>query len=339
MKILIKLFQVFLFVFFFWAIVGCTSNDFDIDVSKIEINNKWVRFDSLIFENHPDSVAMNAAQLVNQYPQFAPLYFTNVIKVGNIQTREFHNLFTLFLVEYDIRKAYEKSKEVFKNFKTQKKLFNNALRRYHYYYPQVKIPDIYLMISGFNQSVVVDEGIIAIAIDKFLGENTRFYQQLQIARFLQKRMTLEAMPFEVIRGWLSTEFAFNDSVPTLVSHMIHHGKLLYMMDALFPKSKDFEKIGYAPTDITWCEKSEKDVWLYMMDKKVLFDTNPMLIRKFVEEAPFTTPFSKDSPGRVGQWIGWQIVKSYMKKNNRVTLQQLMQNNNYHEILMQSGYNP
>lgn len=333
----------YLFILLFLTITAafssCSKNNFDVDIADIELNNKLVRFDSLLFTDHPDSAVLNAGALLNKYPHFASLYFNKVIKVGDMQTKEFYNLLTLFLVEYDIRQAYEKSQEHFANFAPYKTKINDAFKHYKYYYPQASIPDIYLMISGFNQSVVVDEGLLAIALDKFLGEDTRLYSQLQIARFLRRRMTPNAMPYEVIRGWLSTEFAFNDSVPTLISHMIHQGKLVYMMDALFPQSKNFMKIGYTPTDVAWCEKSEKEVWLYMMDKKILFDTNPMLIRRFIEEAPFTAAFNKNSPGRVGQWMGWQIVKSYMKKNSNLTLQELMQNTDYHQILMQSGYNP
>jgi hypothetical protein len=60
---------------------------------------------------------------------------------------------------------------------------------------------------------------------------------------------------------------------------------------------------------------------------------------YLNEAPFTAPVSQDSPGRVGTWVGWQIVKSYMDKNKNVSLQQLVSENNYQQLLEKSDYRP
>jgi uncharacterized protein YjaZ len=58
------------------------------------------------------------------------------------------------------------------------------------------------------------------------------------------------------------------------------------------------------------------------------------------EAPFSKFYidiDKESPGRIGVWLGWQIVRSYMN-NNEVTLQQLLQTN-AEEIFNKSKYKP
>lgn len=318
---------------------SCHSNDFKVDLTGVNPRQKVVRFDSLLFEGEPDSVALNINEIVNKYPEFSELYFKRIIKVGSPETREFFDLFTLFLSDYDIRMAYQKSKELFENFMPYKKSIYKAFRHYQYYFPEKNVPDIYLMMSGFNQSLVMSENILAISLDKFLGENARYYDQLQISRYLRKRMKPEVVPYEAVKGWLVTEFPYNDSVKNLVSHMIYHGKILYMMDAFFPKAADSLKIGYSAREYNWCMNSEDEVWLYMMDKKILFDSDHMLIRRFIEAAPFTGPFGKHSPGRVGQWIGWQIVRSYMDAHPKVTIPELMQKENYQQILAESQYNP
>jgi uncharacterized protein YjaZ len=58
---------------------------------------------------------------------------------------------------------------------------------------------------------------------------------------------------------------------------------------------------------------------------MLYDTDATLARRFIYPAPFSKfylEFDNETPGRVGAWIGWQIVRSYMK-NNTVPLQQLL----------------
>jgi uncharacterized protein YjaZ len=59
----------------------------------------------------------------------------------------------------------------------------------------------------------------------------------------------------------------------------------------------------------------------------------------MNDAPFTAPVSQDSPGRLGTWLGWQIVESYMSKNPKATLTDLMKINNYQKMLEASGYRP
>jgi uncharacterized protein YjaZ len=33
---------------------------------------------------------------------------------------------------------------------------------------------------------------------------------------------------------------------------------------------------------------------------------------------------ESSPGNIGQWIGWRIVQQYAQKNEKLTLQQVLQ---------------
>jgi uncharacterized protein YjaZ len=56
------------------------------------------------------------------------------------------------------------------------------------------------------------------------------------------------------------------------------------------------------------------------------------------------PFSKfyleidnESPGRVGQWIGWQIVRSFMQ-NNKVSMQEMIKMD-AKELFEKSKYKP
>jgi hypothetical protein len=320
-------------------ISACSGNRFDVDVKDIKMDMKVNRFDSLLFTKHPDTVALNINEIISEFPEFSELYFQKIIKVGSPYSKDFYDLFTLFLSEYDIRMAYEYSLNIYADFQLFKQKIQDAFKYYKYYFPDKQVPEIYVMMTGFNQSIVIADNTLGIGIDKFLGSDARFYNQLQISRYKRIRMSPEIMPYEAVKGWLYTEFPFKDSVDNLVSNMVYQGKILYLMDALFPKALDSMKIAYTKDEMIWCEKSEDDMWLYMMDKKILFENDMMLTRRFIADAPFTGPFGQQSPGRAGQWIGWQIVRSYMNKNKAVTIPELMANDDYQKLLLQSGYNP
>ena len=102
---------------------------------------------------------------------------------------------------------------------------------------------------------------------------------------------------------------------------------------------DSLKIGFRKEQLNWCMAHESEMWNYLIEKKMLFSGDRMGQVRFINPAPFTAPFGQKSPGRTGVWLGWQIVKSYMKKNSKVSLKALMENNDYHKILNDSGYSP
>jgi len=65
----------------------------------------------------------------------------------------------------------------------------------------------------------------------------------------------------------------------------------------------------------------------------------MDIIRYINASPTTSGFPLDSPGRTGVWIGWQIVRKYMKNFPETTLSELMQNSDYQQILNDSKYFP
>lgn len=320
------------------VISGCTNNKFDINITK-KVTQKVIRFDNLLFKKNPDSTVMQVPELVKTYPNFCSLYFNRIIKIGDPSQSKFYDGLSLFLSNYDYRMSYVESQRLFGDFSKYKAQFIDAFSRYKYYFPNKVCPNIYLMISGFNEAISLSDSILGISVDRFLGKNSHFYEQLQTPKYLRKRMSPKLMVTEGVRGWIISEFPFDDSLNTLVSQMVYYGTVLYTMDALFPKLADNKKIGFTKDEILWCKKSKKSIWEYLMDKKLLFSSDRLMIKKFIAPAPFSGPFPKESPGRVGQWIGWQIVRKYMDKHPNVTLQQLMNNHNYHKILVQSRYNP
>ena len=126
----------------------------------------------------------------------------------------------------------------------------------------------------------------------------------------------------------------------LISAMIYYGKQLYMKDLLLPEHTDAEKIGYTPTQLAWCEDFESYIWRYFIENKLLYDTDSKLPSRFITPAPFSKFYleiDNDSPGRVGQWLGWQIVRSFME-NNDVSAQEMLKLD-ARQIFERSRYKP
>jgi uncharacterized protein YjaZ len=122
--------------------------------------------------------------------------------------------------------------------------------------------------------------------------------------------------------------------------MIYYGKQLYLKDILLPDYSDAEKIGYTPAQDQWCKENESYIWRYFIDENLLYDSDSRLPNRFINIAPFSKFYleiDNDSPGRVGQWIGWQIVRSFMK-NNEVSLNDMLKLDSK-ELFEKSKYKP
>jgi uncharacterized protein YjaZ len=121
---------------------------------------------------------------------------------------------------------------------------------------------------------------------------------------------------------LATDYAqkyiFQSQRKTLLDEMIYFGKELYFKDMMIPFKTDAEKIGYTQDQLDWAISNESYIWRYFIEKELLYSTDSSLPNRFVAPAPFTKFYlelDSESPGRLGQYIGWQIVRSYMDQNN------------------------
>ena len=122
--------------------------------------------------------------------------------------------------------------------------------------------------------------------------------------------------------------------------MIYAGKQLYLKDILLPEITDYDKIGYKPEQLKWCQENESYMWSYFIEDKLLYSSESKLANRFINLAPFSKFYleiDNQSPGRVGTWIGWQIVRSFMEKNP-VSISQLM-TIDATELFQKSKYKP
>jgi len=151
-------------------------------------------------------------------------------------------------------------------------------------------------------------------------------------------MKKEKIVPDVITALAIAEFPYNDSLDNVLNRMIYNGKIMYFLDQILPETHDSVKISYTPTQLEWCTQSESEMWTFLVENKILFKSDYMEIKRYFDDGPFTASFPRQSPARTGIWLGWQIVRSYMK-NNTVSLNELMLDKDYQKILNLSKYRP
>ncbi|MFO7829223.1 MAG: hypothetical protein R6V23_11410 [Bacteroidales bacterium] len=319
---------------------NCAKKDkFDVDISDIDIEIEIKRLDKDLFEIELDEIDEQVPFLIDKYGEFLEIYSNNVINIGNPYNKAYPEYLTGFLTDYTMHQVHEEVMNRFPDVDFLEEELTRAFKYYSYYFPNRLIPAVYSFQGGFNQSIVVADSILAFGTDKYLGTDVDFYDRLGLAKYLQRNMTPAKIPTDAMRAWAMTEFVYNDSINNLVNNMIYQGKLQYFLDAMFPETDDSLKFGFTGEQVKWCEKNEKPMWDNLVEQKLLFSTDYMTINSYINPAPFTTGFPRQSPGRAVVWLGREIVHRYMERHPEISLEELMMDDDYQQILTKSRYEP
>ena len=201
------------------------------------------------------------------------------------------------------------------------------------------IPQVYTCVTGFNQSITTSGNLLVIGLDKYLGENDNYYARLGIPAYQSRLMSREYIPTDAVRAMGYAYFPKNDSIFNLASEIIYEGRNYYFAGQLLPSVPDTILFGFTKKQLDWCKASRADMWRFLVEQKLLFTNERMHIVKLINPSPHTTYFSPDSPGRAAVWLGYEIVKAYMKENPETSLKNLMNEPDYRNILNGSRFRP
>ncbi|NDV46887.1 hypothetical protein D0T49_07480 [Paludibacter sp. 221] len=314
------------------------SNRFKINVNKSRVNVDIKRFDKDLISIAPSDINEGVKELYNKYPDFFPLYVESILSVPPSDTTRVTELIDSFLTDSVFQRVNNDVQSKYDDIGDIEKSISTAYTYIHHYFPQIHLPEVYFFVSGFNLSIMMEDEIAGMGVDMYLGSDYPLYQDLTY-RYMVNSMKRDNLAPDLISALLFSTFRMDSGEGRLLDNMLYRGKVMYLLSVCMPDEKPGNLIGYTPEQIKWSESNERKVWASIIDQKHLFSTDSFLIRKYVIDAPFTSPISQESPGRLGTWMGWQIIKSYMQNNKNVTLQELMKENDYQKVLEESGYRP
>ncbi|WP_298304688.1 gliding motility lipoprotein GldB [Flavobacterium sp.] len=292
-------------------------------VEEIPVEMKVVRFEQAFFDAKPE----NLADVKAEYPEFFPEGTPDAVWIDKMQHPQW-------------RELYQEVEKKYKNFSLQQSEIEDLFKHIKYYFPTIKTPTIYTVISEMdnNSKAIYANDKLVIALELYLGKDHKFYSEFPA--YLRQNFEQRQMLPDIV-----SSFAFgvlpNPKDKDLLSMMISSGKELYLKDILLPEYSDAERIGYSEDQIKWSKENESYIWEYFVNDKLLYSTDSKLANRFINVAPFSKFYleiDNESPGRIGQWVGWQIVRSFMENNPKVTIQDLIKMNEK-DIFELSKYKP
>jgi hypothetical protein len=320
-------------------LVSCSkSSRFEINTNKNRVEVKIHRFDKDLLSIDSTNMKPGVDSLYARYPEFIQDFTDNILDTASTDTVAVRNLLHKYITDSTFSAVNKKTLETFKDISDIETKVSDAYTYIHHYFPNVTLPEVYFYVSGLNRAVMMNEKFIGIGTDFYLGTDFPIYRSMTYD-YLIYNMRRECLATDLVSTTLFRMFVMDSQNYRLLDNMLFRGKVMYLLSVIMPKEKPEVLMGYSPEQWKWSKKYEKEIWASMIDNKHLFSTDVILIRKYMNEAPFTAPVSQESPGRLGTYIGWQIVKSYMDKNVKVSLTDLMSDNNYQKMLEKSGYRP
>lgn len=310
-------------IIIFFLVLNCgKENKLEINVSDIEIKTTIKRFDQEFYTGS----SSNLAELKNKYPYLFPKQNHDSIWIHKMR-------------DHDEQELFAETQTVFSNFDEEKEKLTDLFKHIKYYYPDFKAPTIITLLTNvdYENKVVYADSLLFISLDMYLGNDSKIYQDFPA--YIKNNFKKSHLIVDVAEAISNVQIPYSTN-RSFVSRIIQEGKKKYLLDAYLPNIPDTEKMGYSPDQLDWALLNDEDVWKYFVQNKLLFSTDQELTRRFIDDAPFSKFYQandSETPGKIGVWFGWQIIRSYME-NNDTSLQELMKMNN-EEIFKKSKYKP
>ena len=185
----------------------------------------------------------------------------------------------------------------------------------------------------------VSDSLIVIGLDYYLGPEAK-YRPINMFQYILRRYAPEyIVPSIMLLYGISSSYNHTDvSDNTVLADMIAYGKSFYFAKQMMPCTPDSVLIWYTSEEIEGVNANANVIWAHFVENEVLFETNHEVKRKYIEDRPKTYDIGDKAPGRIGTWLGWEIVRTYMKEEG-TSLPELMEEKEPQRIFKASKYRP
>ncbi|OAB76053.1 gliding motility lipoprotein GldB [Cochleicola gelatinilyticus] len=290
-------------------IFGCNSESkIEKEIDTIPISVSIIRFDRAFSETTSETLPA----LKKEYPVFFPKQIPDSIWVRKINDT--------------LQKQLEA--EVLKQFPNGEKLQNelhSLFQHIKYYFPKFRAPTVVTTTSDvdYRNKVIVADTSLIIALDTYLGSEHPFYAGVQ--EYISQNMKPSQIGPDVASAY-AYQLIPRPKGRAFLEEVMYFGKQLYLKDLWLPEVSDAEKIGYTEAQWKWAEENETEIWRNFIENEYLYSTDPKLSARFIAKAPFSKFYleiDNESPGMIGRYLGWKIVRAYME-NNTIEINELLQ---------------
>lgn len=324
-----KTFVLILFLFAFF--ISCENNPLLVDISETQVKINYINVDRAFFDASLSETKTKHDHFIDSLD---PLYLFEIQQ--NLRVHESDTLYKAIHRFYhsEYIQALEKAKSAIQpNLSSLQERANKAFRYLHFHFEKMPIPRQIIYMNKLFSNIHCSDSAASIGLESYLPRDNDVLDKIpknQLYEWQRERMDKEFMPRDLAMNWVQVHL-FEEIDKKLAEHIVQAGKILYVLNAAFPEAEPRYILRYSEEDLTWALNHEQMVWDYLVKEQLLFKNNRRDKANFLNAGPKTVGLPEEAPDRLGQFLGYRMVKKYMHQNKALSLPELLQLN-YNEIL-------
>jgi hypothetical protein len=336
------------------SLLGCEGASVKApDVTHIDVKLNTRRFDRELYAIDTNAMALGLTQLHTNYPDFLDFFLDTVMGFGirgrysdtaagvRIGLRE-------YITYSDYRNLQATIANTFPDTKADDAGIAQGFRYMKHYFSSAKVPRIFYINQVLQgaPAFCVDTSLCCISLDMFLGIEYPPYRSIGINAYQAPKLERNYIPVALFSALYQSAFPFRTTDRSLLDLMLQRGREQYYLHCLLPTTPDSVLFGFTANQVQWCEKNEALIYNYLISQNLLYNRSERAIMPYVSDGPFArglgaaTDEGKPTPGNVGSWVGYKMVKEYMSKHPKLSLSQLLtQQTEPANFLQDANYKP
>ena len=172
-------------IFFCFFLSSCGTNKFDVDISDIQIDIKFDRFEKDLISKGYGSTKERTEFLQEKYGSFYDYFCGQALRIDPPGTPAHEIGLDRFISHPSFSELFDDVDGNFKDLSELEAKLIDDFKRYKYHFPEKMIPAVYTYVSGFNFSIIRTDSAIGVGLDLYI--DTLDYTRLQYPSYVARK--------------------------------------------------------------------------------------------------------------------------------------------------------
>lgn len=315
-----SIYAILIIAVFFYS---CKSNPLDVELDNYEVKIEYINADQQLKSKSLNEIKVNAKSLEEQLGDLFVYELSQNIR-QNYDDSSYRAIYNFYNSDY-ISDLEEEKAKLIPELPRHEQNITTAFKYFRHHFGDAKLPENIFYLNKLFSHVSCSESNIAVGLESYISPQSAVIESVpnsELYQWQRDRMNIDYLERDVLLSWIQVKL-FNEIDGKLAEHIIQAGKILYVLNACFPQADNAYILRYSEDQYDWAIKNEVAVWNYLVEQQLLFKVDMRSRTNFLNEAPKTVGLAEDAPDRMGQFLGYRIVKGYMNKNKALSLSELL----------------